>query len=184
LQIFWCENSLGRNLNSKIALYAILGERCTLEVWKMGVRLSSGGPIIWSIQLVKSSGGRFHHLIFLHPFVKIQGSASLIATALAGRGCWTGRGSWPLRLGRVKVPGPIGNLRWPTRLREAIRVSSLYGDRSAKTGWRVCGSQEKRSYLEGAAPLPTPLSNNKYGRKFRTLAHSSLIHSSPVHSSP
>jgi len=34
----------------------------------MGVRLSSGGPIIWSIQLVKSSGGRFHHLTFLDPF--------------------------------------------------------------------------------------------------------------------
>jgi len=33
----------------------------------MGVRLSSGGPIIWSIQLVKSSGGRFHHLTFLDP---------------------------------------------------------------------------------------------------------------------
>jgi len=35
---------------------------------KNGVRLSSGGPIIWSIQLVKNSGGRFHHLTFLDPF--------------------------------------------------------------------------------------------------------------------
>jgi len=55
-------------------------------------------------------------------------------------------------------------------------VSSLYGDFGAKTGWRVCGSQVKCSYLEGAAPLPPPLSNNKYERKFRTLLHSSPIY--------
>jgi len=38
----------------------------------MGVRLSSGGPIIWSIQLVKSSGGRFHHLTFLDPYRQLE----------------------------------------------------------------------------------------------------------------
>ena len=54
----------------KNSTLCILGERCTLEVWKMGVRLSSGCPIIWSIQLVKSSGGRFHHLTFLDPLTK------------------------------------------------------------------------------------------------------------------